>query len=329
QSRAPRFHLNLVPRHPATLRDSTWRDFLDRFQLFVTCVSYEELARDRQLGGDGNYLRAELDEYSLVVVDEAHNYRNPGAKARAGVLRQLLGGPRRDLLLLSATPVNNSVWDLYHLLRYFVKQDAALAFRGVLSIHDRFDDAMREDPFNLNPDLLYPIIDATTVKRTRHFIKKHYENDLVTLPDGRREPIRFPKPKPSSINYDLEQVLPGFLDRLELALMPPHDYPDLTLARYQPENYPAGAPTPDTDLAIVGLIRSGLLKRFESSVYAFARTTAKIVKEHDLFLRGLDDGVVIKKEVLRELSAADDDDEIQELLDTEGNTEPASAYDMP
>ena len=34
---------------------------------------------------------------------------------------------------------------------------------------------MDEDPFNLNPDLLYPVIDATTVKRTRHFIKKYYE----------------------------------------------------------------------------------------------------------------------------------------------------------
>ncbi len=64
---------------PASLRDSTWRDFLDRFQLYVTCVSYEELARDRQLGGDGDYLRNPLDEFALVLVDEAHNYRNPYA----------------------------------------------------------------------------------------------------------------------------------------------------------------------------------------------------------------------------------------------------------
>jgi hypothetical protein len=66
-----------------------------------------------------------------------------------------------------------------------------------------------EDPFNLNPDLLYPIIDATTVKRTRQFIKKHYENDLIRLRDGSRVPIRFPKPVASSINYDLEEVLPA------------------------------------------------------------------------------------------------------------------------
>ena len=41
-----------------------------------------------------------------------------------------------------------------------------------LQTNERFDEAMHADPFNLNPDLLYPIIDATTVKRTRHFVKK-------------------------------------------------------------------------------------------------------------------------------------------------------------
>lgn len=312
---------------PAVLRDSTWKDFLERYQLFVKCVSYEELARDRQLGeGHGDSLHTPLQEFALVVVDEAQNYRNPSAPARAGVLRNLLSGPRRDLVLLSATPVNNSLWDLFQLLRYFIKQDAVLAEHGVLSINERFRDAMREDPFNLSPDLLYPIIDATTVKRTRQFIKRHYENELVNLGDGRPVPIIFPRPVPSSINYDLDATLPGFLDRLEEALMPPSGPPLLTLARYQPENYPAGQKPGDLDQTIVGLIRSGLLKRFESSVHAFAQTAGKMAREHDLFLRGLAEGMVLRKSLIRELSAADDDDEIQELLETTGDADRASAY---
>ena len=139
-------------------------------------------------------------------------------------------------------------------------------------------------------------------------------------------PIHFPRPVPSSINYNLDEVLPGFLDRLEEALMPPDRTPELTMARYQPENYPAGQNAAANDQAIVGLIRSGLLKRFESSVHAFARTTAKMVREHDLFLRRLDEGKVIRKQLMRKLSAADDDDEIEELLEETGNTEAASGY---
>jgi superfamily II DNA/RNA helicase len=314
---------------PAVLRDSAWKDFLARFWLRnIDCVSYEELARDQQFGGAGDALSHRLEEYALVVIDEAQNYRNPGAPSRAGILRQLMQGPRRDLVLLSATPVNNSLWDLYHLLHYFIKNDAALANRGVLSMRERFDDAMREDPFSLNPDLLFPVIDATTVKRTRQFIKKYYPDDMITLPDGRREQIVFPKPVPSSINYDLEAVLPGFFDRLEAALMPAQGKPELTMARYQPELYVDDGPAAGSEAPIIGLLRSGLLKRFESSSAAFARTTERMVREHDLFLDGLDRGVVIQKQIMRELSAADDEDEIEELLEEAGNTVPADAYDV-
>ena len=62
-----------------------------------------------------------------MVVDEAHNYRNPDTRARAAVLRRLLFGPRKDLVLLTATPVNNSLWDLFTLIHYFIRQDSQAA----------------------------------------------------------------------------------------------------------------------------------------------------------------------------------------------------------
>ena len=165
----------------------------------MECLSYEELAIDRQIAmADPDQfqdkLQRPLREYQLVVVDEAHNYRNPDAATRAAVLRKLLWGQRRDVLLLTATPVNNSLWDLYHLLRFYLRQDAFLADRGILSIRERFEAAAREDPSALSPDMLYPIIDATTVKRTRQFVKKHYGGDTIRLPDGREATIVFPAP---------------------------------------------------------------------------------------------------------------------------------------
>jgi hypothetical protein len=56
------------------------------------------------------------------------------------------------------------------------------------------------------------------------------------------------------------------------------------LARYQPENYLQVRPATD-ERAVVGLIRSRLLKRFESSLHAFGLTAVKMVREHDLFLQ--------------------------------------------
>lgn len=313
---------------PASLRDTTWKKFLNDFQLLVECNSYEELANDLQLGGAKRHLQNPLDDYALVVLDEAHNYRNPDAPTRAAVLRRLLAGKRRDVVLLSATPVNNSLWDLYHLLRFFMKQDARLSSKGVLSIRERFEHAMRSDPFNLNPDLLYPVIDATTVKRTRRFIKKHYQNDLIRLPDGRRVPIQFPTPIASSIGYDLDEVLPGFFARLEEVLAPPQGPPLLCMARYQPERFPEGAAQVQQDSALVGLLRSALLKRFESSAYAFAQTVTRMARQHEAFLVGLGMGKVVRKEFMRELSAAEDDDIEELILDSE-EADDATHYDVP
>jgi len=313
---------------PASLRDTTWKRFLNDYQLLVESVSYEELANDRQLGGDQPHLGNPLDDYALVVVDEAHNYRNPDTPKRAAILRRLLSGRKRDLLLLTATPVNNSLWDLYHLLRFFVKQDAWLADRGVLSIRGRFEEAMHTDPFDLSPDLLYPIIDATTVKRTRRFIKKYYANDMIRGADGRMVPIRFPKPIASSIGYDLDAALPGFVARLEEILMPEEASALLRMARYQPERYPVSGAVDGNDSALVGLLRSSLLKRFESSIEAFRSTVGRMIKEHKTFLDALAHGRVLRTVLLRELSAAEDDGEIDDLPEIGENVEDAAAYDV-
>lgn len=312
---------------PAALRDTTWKRFLNDYQLMVECLSYEELANDAQLGGDQQHLDNPLDDYALVVVDEAHNYRNPDTAKRAAILRQLLAGKRRDLLLLTATPVNNSLWDLYHLLRFFMKQDAWLSDRGVLSIRERFEQAMRTDPFNLSPDLLYPIVDATTVKRTRRFIKKYYANDMIRGADGRMTLIQFPRPIASSIGYDLDAMLPGFFTRLEEILMPEDGHPLLRMARYQPERYPAGGGGGGGDTALVGLLRSALLKRFESSAHAFRLTLTRMIREHGTFLAALALGKVVRKEFLRELSLAEDEEEIEALLEASEQVEDANAYD--
>jgi hypothetical protein len=314
---------------PAALRDTTWARFLHDYQLMVECLSYEQLANDLNLGGDQRHLKSPLEDYALVVIDEAHNYRNPDAPTRAEVLRRLLAGKRRDLVMLTATPVNNSLWDLYHILRFFLRQDARLNRLGIRSIRAVFEQAMREDPFDLNPDLLFPIIDATTVKRTRRFVKKHYSNDLIRAPDGQMIPIRFPRPIALSVRYDLEQLLPGFFQRLEQVLMPARGDPLLRMARYQAESFlrAGGAELPNS--AIVGLLRSALLKRFESSIEAFRRTLTKMREEHRAFLECLDRGKVLRKEFFKEISAADEEIDFDEILESSDLTEDASLYDAP
>ena len=319
---------------PAAL-SGTWGNYLSQYFMGdVEQTSYEMLARDVQLGGPGSQdpLKRPVDEYQLIVIDEAHNYRNPDAPTRAGVLRQLMRGERRrDLVMLTATPVNNSLYDLFYLIQFFLRSDSALLDLQIPSIKDRFDKAVQMDPGDLNPDLLFPIIDATTVKRTRGFIKKHYKNDQIPGPGGQMVPIVFPKPNPMTVRYDFDAVLPGFFSEFKDSLMPDIGFPALSLARYQPDRYRRGGGNLTApEAAMVGLLRSGLLKRFESSSHAFACTCTKMIKQHQAFLRSLEDGWVPDTKFLKECPSPDDvdDDAWDELLTESDEKISANEFDV-
>jgi hypothetical protein len=309
---------------PATLRDGPWRRFASDFNLPIELRSFEDLISDRRLNPEalGFSLDQAPDDYALIVIDEAHNVRNP-ATLRAEAFRRLLAGRyRKDLVLLTATPVNNSLWDLYYLLVLFLRTDAVFADLGIPSMRDHFARAMALNPDDLSPEHLFDVLDAVAVRRTRPFVKRFYPTDTVRI-GGRDVPITFPTPRVRKVVYDLDAVLPGFFDRFAAALdvddaaaPDPARRPEvLTLARYAPSRYgPSGVEAREVQLA--GLLRSGLLKRFESSPYAFARTCQNMAEGHDAFLKLLESGKVATGAALREWAATDSDDpdEVDEYL---------------
>ncbi len=321
---------------PATLRDGLWRAFRSEHTLPMELVSYEELMADRRLNPDhaaGPRLEAKrIDDYAMVVIDEAHNLRNP-ATQRAEALRRLLAGsPPKKLVLLTATPVNNSLWDLYHQLGYFLRNDAAFADAGIPSLRDHFARAMSLNPDDLTPEHLFDVLDAVAVRRTRSFVKRYYPNDTVRV-GGSEQTITFPTPRVLKVTYDLDAVLPGFFDRIARALDPdgPVDAPDtLTLARYAPSMYRLDQPPEGYEMQLAGLLLSGLLKRFESSPHAFAETCERMANSHDAFLALLDQGRVATGDALADWIATDSDDleEVDAYLDAHlGLTDAAAGYD--
>ena len=73
-------------------------------------------------------LRAELkryqDQYDVILVDESHNFRNPRTKRYRALMEIIRGGkPDTRVVLMTATPINNSVWDLYHQLMLITRGD--------------------------------------------------------------------------------------------------------------------------------------------------------------------------------------------------------------
>lgn len=319
---------------PAALRDGTWQRFSDRYQLYLECISYEELLADPQLGGNGikSHLQDYPERYALIVIDEAHAFRNPDTR-RARALRRLLqGDPPKKLVLLTATPVNNSLWDLYYLLMYFVGHDAVFADKGIISLKRRFDEAMGEDPYDLSPDVLFDVLDPTVVRRTRHFVKKYYPHDTIRGPDGEEILIRFPRPQVKAVNYNLQEASPSLLPEFAKALAPEDGPPELSMARYAPTQFLRDDLTDEQrtmlvrEMAIVGLLRSSLLKRLESSAHSFAETLYRMIQNHNHFLQALKLGWVPKPEALVEWESLDSDEAFLGVLDRT-ESEPISQYD--
>lgn len=272
-----------------------WQERIDQARLPAQVISYQQLASDEQLAPDAPVRRRHLhnarDTYRLVVVDEGHALRNPDTTWHRAMER-LLGGERKDLVLLTATPINNGMWDLYHLVMVFARHDRAFAPIGIPSARDLFvrAGANERDPENLDPDVLFPLADAVSVRRDRRFIEENYPG--ATFPDG--TPVRFPTPVLTTARYDLDEAHPGLFDEITALIA------GLTMARYRPSAYEVGGEEAVAEATLGGLLQSGVLKRFESCWSACLITVSRMVSAHDAFVAAWDErGVVPSRAVLR------------------------------
>jgi hypothetical protein len=307
---------------PASLRNSIWEPFLRRFNFTrrVELVTYDDL----RIGTKREVQN--LDDYAMVVIDEAHNLRNAKTLRAEAVMSLLWGGHPKKLILLTATPVNNSLKDLHTLVSYFVRNDAQFISDGIPSIDDYIKRAQALDPETLSPEHLFNLMDKVAVRRTRRFIKKEYLNDSITNNRGELVPIEFPTPSIERLTYDLDIDSDDIVGRVIYALAVSDDEnlviraginrdpARLSLARYAPSVYLKANDIDHLQITNVGLLRSGLLKRLESSTAALVATLTRLIASHEAFIEGIDAGYVITGETLRGYVSSESDD-LNDFLD--------------
>ncbi|WP_448262792.1 SNF2-related protein [Microbacterium aurum] len=333
---------------PAALKASVWDPVLERYDISrrVSVHSYEEI-RSRMDPGHpehlGFYERAE--DAALVIVDEAHNLRNAGAARSEALDRIILAGRHpKKVVLLTATPVNNSLIDLETLVKYFIRDDARFASIGIPSIRKYIRDAQALDPEALTPAHLFDLMDQVAVRRTRKFVKDNYRGETIAGPGGKKIPVEFPDADVRRVDYQLDAPGEALVDAVTYALDIPDDEAHvasfsvrrsdlgrLLLARYVPSRYLRTEDLNKTEVSNMGLLRSALLKRLESSPTALAGTLGVLIQTHEAFLSALGKGTVLVGGALRDYvnSESEDLDEIVAGLDEddEHQATPAALYD--
>lgn len=234
-------------------------------------------------------------EADIIIIDEAHHFRNQ-ATASYRKLFDMLDG--KKVFLLTATPINNSTLDLQHQIELFSRRQPdyfrSLGIHTLVGHFRELEKALQKLVGDASAELTTAeaervlerdeLFRALVVQRSRAYARRSQQQHGGTQ-------VVFPERKPPKVaKYSLAKTYGGLLQELERAF--DKKKPLLSLAIYNPLNYPAtqqmnmdSKTGRDLDFEkgrqdqVVGLIRTQLLKRFESSAWAFQATCEGLLQK--------------------------------------------------
>jgi superfamily II DNA or RNA helicase len=282
---------------PKSGRESVWESGLRRHlpELFgdfsnLVVINHTDLQRGGIWVEKIQRLKAQAD---VVVIDEAHHFRNPSANketSRYWQMQSLAKG--KQVFMLTATPINNSLIDLQHLMELFTQRDAG-HFKETLGIHSlpgHFRKLEKELIKRMGAELIQAeltgfetnevlshdsLFRELVIQRSRAYVKQSQ------LTSGAKEAM-FPKREaPKVAEYSVKKTYGKLLGMVEKAFN--KRQPLFTLPMYYPLAY-SKVPVSDgfednRQKQVVGLIRILFLKRFESSASAFENSCQQLLRK--------------------------------------------------
>jgi SNF2 family DNA or RNA helicase len=294
---------------PKKLGDN-WRTFRENYKnnpiaadrLRYDILYHTDLSREHGMSGNIDLEKLNWENYDLVVIDESHNFRNGGEvygederDNRYNILMKkvIRAGVKTKVLMLSATPVNNRFTDL--------RNQLALAYEGKPAvINERLDTSKPIDDIFRNAQKVFnrwskeelrnrttasllrsldfdffEVLDSVTIARSRKHIEKYYNIEEIG---------KFPERlKPISLRPDLTDLSSAVshneiyseLMNLNLSVYIPTDFLlESAVEKYIDDS--VNINRAGRERGIRRLMSINLLKRLESSVYAFRLTLDRI-----------------------------------------------------
>jgi superfamily II DNA or RNA helicase len=274
--------------------------------------------RIESLGKLDHVLRDGHQKYDHVVLDEAHRFRNEDTQ-RYEKLHEIAFG--KQVICVSATPLNNEVSDIYSLLKLF-QTPRRSTIPGVRDLKGFFDEKRRtlnkydrDTPEydraaqDISEEVRDRVLKHVMIRRTRSEIEQYYADDME------KQGLSFPDVQPPrrifyEFGDDLESVFSRTIDRIG----------EFTYARYTPLLFYEGKVSPlqeQSQRNIGGFMKSILVKRLESSFHAFKQTLDRFIESYERFIEMYRNGTVyLGRDVdVFDLLDNDRDERLHELLE--------------
>lgn len=289
-----------------------WNEVLQEFDVAAEVES---------LGKLDSILEKDVEKYKYVFIDEAHRFRNQGTESFSKLHKICYG---KKVILISATPINNYSSDIENQIYLFQpKHNSTIVgvknlegfFRELRSKENKYAKGtqMYLDQVRANSEIIRDkILRHIMIRRTRGEIKEFYAEDL------KRQGLSFPKlgtPEPIAYVFD-DDTNAIFNETVEVIK-------NFKYSRYKPLVYLKNTKKYASLLAaqhnMGGFMKSILVKRLESSFFAFKKTLGRFAESYEKFIDMYNTGeVYISKKVdVYDLLDNGDDEKLLELVESE------------
>lgn len=284
---------------------------------------FDVSAKVESLGKLDSIIKMNPDSYDYVFIDEAHRFRNAD-NSMYKKLHEICNG--KKVVLISATPQNNYITDIANQIYLFQsrknsniipnQKDLEGFFKKLqqkLKKYEKGTQEYLEVSKEVSTEIREKVLNNIMVRRTRKEITKYYQKDLEA------QGLKFPTLNtPEKIIYEFDnQVDVAFNKTLDIIKI-------LSYSRYKSLTYLIDVPSKYKSLLagqqnMGGFMKGILLKRLESSFYAFNKTLERFIQSYENFIKMYETGTVYisKKYNVYDLMDNGDDEKLEFIVNKE------------
>ncbi|MCG8837611.1 restriction endonuclease subunit R [Tenacibaculum dicentrarchi] len=296
------YHSKILIVYPPALEEN-WKTTIKDFHIenstsFVTTGSLHKVLDGKNL----NYPNP--NEYDLIIIDEAHKFRNDTSNMYEKLQtitktdRRIPGSngdTRKKIMLLSATPLNNHPADIENQIYLFQdKRNATLPSVKDLQafftpLKDEYDDLKKEKVLNIPK--VKAIFDKIRDKVIEPLVIRRTRTDIETNPDFSKDikaqGIIFPKINPpNEVRYEFDNQLSKLFDVTISMITSMDENRNSTngfgFYRYRAieflideEDRKRYGDVMSISNRLAAIMKTLLVKRLESSFYAFKKSISR------------------------------------------------------
>jgi superfamily II DNA or RNA helicase/HKD family nuclease len=286
-----------------------WEDTFREF--FISNFQVESLGKLEHILRSGK-------QFDYIFIDEAHRFRNENTQTYESLYRLCW---TKKVILISATPYNNKIDDIESLLKLFQSPRKSL-IPGVPNL-EKFFSELKKRLKKYDKDTVEhfkevkqvaqlvrdKILKYVMVRRTRTEVKRFFKTDIE------QQGLFFPHlEEPKRLIYQFDTKTDAIFNET-IRLLKNFNY-----ARYTPLLYLTETLSEfdaQSQRNVRGFMKGLLIKRLESSAYAFQKSIERFTNSYLQFIKMYQEGkIYISKKVnVYELLDADNEEELIRLVE--------------